>query len=42
VVTEDAREIVLLGDGDSELFTTDLALKRAAARWELGADGTHR
>lgn len=28
-----AREITLLGDGDSDRFTTELVLKRAARRW---------
>lgn len=27
------REIILLGDGDSDRFTTELVLKRAARRW---------
>lgn len=30
---EGVREIVLLGDGDSDRFLTEMALKRAAARW---------
>lgn len=30
---EDVTEIILLGDGDSDRFTTDLVLQRAAARW---------
>jgi hypothetical protein len=33
---EYARDVLLLGEGDSDLFATDLALKRAAARWERG------
>jgi hypothetical protein len=27
------EELILLGDGDSDRFTTEMALKRAAARW---------
>lgn len=27
------REIVILGDGDSDRFTTEMAIRRAAARW---------
>lgn len=27
------REIIILGDGDSDRFTTDCVLRRAAARW---------
>lgn len=30
---DDIDEIILLGDGDSDRFTTDLVLQRAAARW---------
>lgn len=30
---DEIDEIVLLGDGDSDHFTTDLVLQRAAARW---------
>jgi hypothetical protein len=30
---ERAEEIILLGDGDSDRFATEMTLKRAAARW---------
>lgn len=30
---ERTEEIILLGDGDSDRFTTEMTLKRAAARW---------
>lgn len=32
--TDDVTEIVLLGDGDSDHFTTELALIRAVRRWD--------
>lgn len=34
LIPDEVTEIVLLGDGDSEHFATELALRRAAARYE--------
>lgn len=35
IVPDTVRELILLGDGDSEPFATEMALRRAAARFEL-------
>lgn len=34
LIPDEVTVIVLLGDGDSDRFTTELALRRAAARWD--------